>query len=107
LPSGYPASPFAGALSLTPLPVEYFSWLTAILLGHCCTGTTGEMALSTEILGAGCAREGTFRVEVIHHHYSRLRTQVQVPEHVTGRQGRNQQIFRFTPARISAESRVG
>ncbi|MFM7155812.1 MAG: HAD-IC family P-type ATPase, partial [Bacteroidota bacterium] len=30
-----PYSPFAGALSLTPLPVEYFSWLTAILLGYC------------------------------------------------------------------------
>jgi hypothetical protein len=58
-----PYSPFAGALSLTPLPVEYFS--------------------------------------------SRLRTQVQAPEHVTGLQGRNQQIFRVIPARITSESRVG
>ena len=30
-----PYSPFASALSLSPLPVEYFGWLTAILLGYC------------------------------------------------------------------------
>jgi Mg2+-importing ATPase len=30
-----PYSPFAGALSLSPLPTEYYSWLAAILLGYC------------------------------------------------------------------------
>jgi len=29
-----PYSPFAGALSLSPLPVEYFGWLAAILLSY-------------------------------------------------------------------------